>query len=86
MVKKAVAKGSGKYDVTGDLTIKGVTRPVNFTTAVNQTGNVVTAKSDIKIDRSLYDIKYGSGKFFENLGDKTIYDEFDLSVTLVAAE
>lgn len=86
VVKKAVANGSGKYDVTGDLTIKGVTKPVNFTTTVNQTGNVVTAKSDIKIDRSLYDIKYGSGKFFENLGDKTIYDEFDLSVTLVAAE
>ncbi len=86
VVTKVVANGSGKYNVTGDLTIKGITKPVNFTTEVNQTGKVVTAKSDIKIDRSLYDIKYGSGKFFENLGDKTIYDEFDLSVTLVAAE
>ena len=86
VVKKAVSIGKGQYDVTGDLTIKGITQPVNFTTTVNQTGKVVTAKADIKIDRSLFDIKYGSGKFFENLGDKTIYDEFDLSVTLVAAE
>jgi polyisoprenoid-binding protein YceI len=86
VVTKAVATGGGIYNVTGDLTIKGVTKPVNFTTTVSQTGKTVTAKSDIKIDRSLYDIKYGSGKFFENLGDKTIYDEFDLSVTLVAAE
>jgi hypothetical protein len=30
----------------------------------------------------LYDIKYGSGKFFEDLGDKTIYDEFDLGFTI----
>ncbi len=86
IVTKVVANGGGRYNVTGDLTIKGITKPVNFTTEVNQTGKVVTAKSDIKIDRSLYDIKYGSGKFFENLGDKTIHDEFDLSVTLVAAE
>ena len=86
VVTKVTPNGGGKYNVTGDLTIKGVTKPVNFTTVVNTAGKVVTAKSDIKIDRSLYDIKYGSGKFFENLGDKTIYDEFDLSVTLVAAE
>jgi len=36
----------------------------------------------LKVDRANYDVKYGSGSFFENLGDKTIYDEFDLVVDL----
>ena len=40
------------------------------------------ATADIKVDRSEHDIRYGSGSFFDNLGDKTIYDEFDLNVSL----
>ena len=40
------------------------------------------ANATIKVDRTAYDIKYGSGIFFEGLGDKTIYDEFDLVVDL----
>jgi hypothetical protein len=36
------------------------------------------------VDRSLYDVKFGSGSFFDNLGDKTIYDEFGLKISLVA--
>jgi hypothetical protein len=42
-----------------------------------------TAVAKITLDRSEYDIRYGSGSFFENLGDKTIYDEFDLEINLV---
>ena len=36
----------------------------------------------LKVDRTAYDIKFNSGNFFENLGDKVIYDEFDLVVDL----
>jgi len=28
-------------------------------------------------------VRYGSGKFFDNLGDKTIYDEFKVKVSLL---
>lgn len=86
VVKNAVAKGNGNYDVTGDLTIKGKTHPITFPATITHDGKTATAKAEIKIDRSLYDVKYGSGKFFDNLGDKTIYDEFELSVSLVAAQ
>jgi hypothetical protein len=41
-------------------------------------GSTVTADAVVKIDRTKYEIKYGSGKFFENLGDKAIYDDFDI--------
>lgn len=79
LVFKTVAdKGNNVTTVTADLTIKGKTNPVTFDITVN--GNTATTK--VIVDRAKYDIKYGSGSFFDNLGDKTIYDEFELDVTL----
>ncbi|SFR31712.1 Polyisoprenoid-binding protein YceI [Robiginitalea myxolifaciens] len=70
--------GKNSYEVTGDLTIKGITKPVTFDLSVY--GSKATAT--LKVDRAAYDVRYGSGSFFDNLGDKTIYDEFDLVVDL----
>ena len=72
------ATGKNSYEVVGDLTIKGITKPVTFDVSVY--GSKATAT--LKVDRAQYDVKYGSGSFFDNLGDKTIYDEFDLVVDL----
>ena len=69
---------NGNYKVTGDLTIKGITKPNTFDMVVS--GNTATA--DLKVDRTQYDIKFRSASFFENLKDKAIYDEFDLFVNL----
>lgn len=70
---------NGKYSITGDLTIKGISKPVNFDLVVD--GN--TASTTLNIDRTLYGIKYGSSSFFDNLKDKAIKNEFELSVHLV---
>ncbi|MFZ9004782.1 MAG: YceI family protein [Robiginitalea sp.] len=70
--------GKNSYEVTGELTIKGITKPVTFDVSVY--GSKATAT--LKIDRAQYDVRFGSGSFFDNLGDKTIYDEFDLVVDL----
>ena len=69
-------KGTGKnsYEVTGDLTVKGKSAPVTFEMSIY--GNKATA--NVKIDRTIYDIRYGSTAFFDDLKDKAIYDEFDL--------
>ena len=72
-------KGKGVYAVTADLTIKGITHPIKFDLTVGAN----TASTTLKVDRTKYDIKYGSGSFFDNLGDKTINDEFELKVKLV---
>jgi len=72
------ATGKNSYEVTGDLTIKGITKPVTFDVSVY--GSKATAT--LKIDSAQYDVRYGSGSFFDDLGDKTIYDEFDLVVDL----
>lgn len=76
--KKVSVKSANVYTITADLTIKGITKPITFDMTVN--GN--TATTAFNIDRTKYDIKYKSTNFFENLGDKAIYDEFELKVAL----
>lgn len=78
--------GANKYDVTGDITIKGVTEKISFPTEVAINGGKVTATSKITVDRSKFNVKFGSKSFFAEIGDKVIYDEFVLDVTLVAAK
>ena len=84
---KVISRGkAGEYKVIGDLTIKATTKEIKFNTVVDNTTGVPVATADITIDRSDFDIRYGSGSFFDNLGDKTIYDEFDLSLNLVGVK
>lgn len=70
--------GKNSYEVTGDLTIKDKTNPVTFDMSIY--GNKATA--NIIIDRTDYEVRYGSASFFDNLQDKAIYDEFDLITDL----
>ena len=70
--------GKNAYKVTGDLTIKGITKQIVFDFSVY--GNKAT--TSLKIDRTKYDVRYGSTSFFDNLKDKAIYDEFDLIADL----
>jgi len=72
--KKVKSTGKNAYEVTADLTIKDKTNPVTFDMSIY--GNKATA--NIKIDRTKFDVKYGSASFFDDLQDKAIYDEFDL--------
>lgn len=71
--------GKNSYEVMGNLTIKGKTAPVTFDVSVY--GSKATA--NLKVDRTVYDIHYGSTNFTDTLKDKAIYDEFDLVVDLV---
>ena len=83
-IKQVVSRGTaGSYKITGDLTIKETTKSTRFNVQLSEEDGVKTATADITLDRSDFDIRYGSGSFFDNLGDKTIYDEFDLSIRLV---
>lgn len=84
VIKSVVAQGPGKYKVVADLTIKETTKEIKFPATVEVIDGTVTAKADITIDRSEYDVRYGSGSFFDGLGDKVIYDDFSLAVTAVA--
>lgn len=76
--------GKNEYQVDGSLTIKGIEKPINFSAvALKKSGKIAGARAEIKFDRTLYNIKYGSGKFFQNLGDKMIADEVKVNANLV---
>jgi polyisoprenoid-binding protein YceI len=85
---KLVIKGSEKtkkgLKIKGDLTFIGKTNPIEFEAAVNNNNGVLTAKSDVVLDRTKWDLKYGSDDFVKGLGDKAIKNEFTLSVSLSA--
>ena len=71
-------KSDNSYEVQGVLTIKDISHPITFDVEVD--GNTLNA--NLTFDRSLYDVRFRSGSFFENLGDKLIVDDIDLEVTL----
>ena len=80
VITKVTSRGKADdYKVKGDLTIKGITKNISF----NAIANEAKATADFQIDRTDFNVQYGSGTFFEKLGDNTIYDEFDLSLNLV---
>ena len=70
------------YNIIATLTIKEQTHPIVFDIEWTQRGTTALASGSLTFDRSKYDVRYGSGSFFDNLGDKTIYDNFELDVEL----
>lgn len=83
-ITKVVSRGTpGDYRITGELTIKENTETVRFNANVVEKDGAYVATTGFKLDRSDFNVRFGSGSFFDNLGDKTIYDEFDLEVKLV---
>jgi polyisoprenoid-binding protein YceI len=81
-----VAGSGANVNVSGNLTIKGITKPITFpaTVTVNTDGTVSALAGKIVVDRTKYDIKYGSKSIFDSLGDKAIDDNFEIGVKLVA--
>ena len=84
IVTKAIPQGENSYKLIGNMTIKGITKEVKFMAKVTNNNGIVEANAEITLDRTEFDIRYGSGSFFDDLGDKTIYDNFEMKVSLVA--
>ena len=79
-----VKRAGDDYTFTGNLTIKGITHPVTFAGASEMGKDTVSVEGSLTVDRSKYNVKYGSKSFFGNLGDKVIHDDFTLDFVLVA--
>ena len=62
--------------VLADLTINGITHRIKFPFILTQSENILVGEGSVDIDRTLYNIQYKSGKFFDDLGDHLIYDDF----------
>ena len=76
--KTVKSTGKNSYEVVGDITIKGKTEAVTLDVSVYGS----KANAALKIDRTKFDVRYGSASFFDDLKDKAIYDDFDLIVDL----
>jgi polyisoprenoid-binding protein YceI len=83
VIKSAQFGKGGHWDVNADLTIKGITKPVMFKANLVKKKGALMADAKLKINRLDYGVKYKSGKFFKGLGDKMIYDDFELDIKLV---
>ncbi len=77
----------GKTMVKGNLTMKGIKKNIEFPATLSVDGDAVSFTSEaFTIDRTEWDIKYNSGKFFEDLKDKLINDNIELSFTVKATK
>lgn len=85
VVTKDESNGNN-HTFSGNLTIKGITNPVSFTATSAKDGKSTVYKGILTIDRTKYNVRYGSKTFFDNLGDKVINDEFTLDFSLVVNE
>jgi polyisoprenoid-binding protein YceI len=74
----------GKYRFDSELTIKGITHPLTFEADIEVKEEAVSVSGVLRIDRTRYSMKYGSGKFFKSLGDNMIDDYFTLNFAFVA--
>lgn len=84
-ITKAEKNGSDSFDISGDLTIKGITQPIVFPAQIIIADDGIQAKAEFSIDRTKWDIKYGSGKFFKGLADNAIKDEINFKIEITAS-
>lgn len=82
VITSVQAKSATEYNVTGNLTIKGSTNSLSFPVKIRIENDEALAEASLTFDRSRYDIKFGSQSFYENLGDKLVYDDIDIAIKL----
>lgn len=83
-IKKVDPLEGSQFMIVGDLTIKGITNEISFSADILSDDKAFTSTADLEIDRSLWDIRFGSGKFFDDLGNNLIDDtiKFSLEVSV----
>ena len=86
VITSAEPNGNSAYQINGDLTIKGITHPIQLGAKLNAEDDTLTASGKIIVDRTKYDMKFRSGNFFQNLGDNLIYNDFELKVNIAAKQ
>jgi polyisoprenoid-binding protein YceI len=87
LATRITANSADRISVTGNLTIKGITNSITFPASYKVSGSTLTARAEgVKVDRTKFNIKYGSKNFFESIGDKAIDDEFVLNINIVAVK
>lgn len=74
--------GDSNYKLTGNLTIKGICKEIKFLASIHESEGKIIFNSHFDIDRSDWNIKYGSEKFFAKLGMHLVSDLVSIDVVL----
>ncbi|MDO6429577.1 YceI family protein [Flavitalea sp. BT771] len=78
-------ESDGIYHVAGNLTIKGISHPIEFDAEVGGIdGDTLQASAKLIVDRTKYGMRFRSGNFFKDLGDTLIFNDFTLHVLVTA--
>lgn len=78
-----VEEVNGKYTITGNLTLKDITKPVTVPASIVQDDSSITLTSDaFTINRTEWNINYASKSVFDDLKDKFIDDNIELTVAV----
>jgi polyisoprenoid-binding protein YceI len=84
-IKSATKKSATEVILKGDFTIIGKTNAIEVPAKIMVDKGSATGEAMVKIDRTKWGLKYGSGNFFKELaGDRIINDEFELKINLTA--
>tara|TARA_B110000971_G_scaffold1059_1_gene963 strand:+ start:6429 stop:6998 length:570 start_codon:yes stop_codon:yes gene_type:complete len=83
VIVKATAEKGNLYRIVADFTVRDITKSIEFDASLTPTGNGYTASATFTFDRSEYEVKHRSGNFFMDLGDKLIYDEIKVAISVI---
>ena len=75
---------NNQIELNGELVIKNITHPISFVAEIIETKGMLQVKTKVEFDRSKYNVRFRSGSFFENLGDKLILDNISVDVIVFA--
>ncbi|MBT3356104.1 YceI family protein [bacterium] len=85
-IKEVTPLENSNFSIIADLTIKGITNEITFDATLHSVNDKLLLKTKLEIDRTLWNVRFGSGKFFDNLGDNLIDDQIKFSVELMTVE
>ncbi len=78
---QGVSPGLPNYSLSGTLTIKGETNPVTFDAVVAPLEeNEIVLQAHFDIDRTKWNVRYGSGKLYDKLGKHLVNDDISLQL------
>lgn len=83
-ISSEMKSNNGLIDFKGNLEIKNISNPISFKSSINKTPEgKYTASSKLTFDRSMYNVKYKSKSFFDDLGDKFINDDIEIELEII---
>ena len=82
LMKESSVNLKQSYNANGDIVIKGIRQPISNDFFISYKNNIFSTTGEIDIDRTAFNIKYSSGRFFPELADRAILDNFTIKFEL----